>query len=379
MKTINRRIVIIGTSHHNTLSMVRCFGMTGNKADIIIYGCESSFVAASRMVGNCYYAPSVAEAYSLLLNLFTEEIEKPIVISCTDEIEAIIDANYDTISLKYDCFNAGKAGRVSQFMDKSIQVELADKAGFNVPRSYSSSRLIDINSFTDYPYLIKPLESKNGGKKIVVCYNGQELREAIISFGKIPFLIQQFIQKEKEYVIVGLTVGGVSHIPACIEKHRETNGATTYSTVHPIDYIPACLVGSTKSMLERIGYEGLWGIELIKRGKDYFFIELNLRNDATTYSVAVAGVNLPFNYALLKSGETTVGNITVRTIDSMVENRDFQFVLTRKLGLMHWLMQYRASECKYIKFKDDNKPFIIERNRILSSLFNMVLHKLHLK
>lgn len=379
MKIINRRIVIIGTSHHNTLSMVRCFGMTGNKVDLILYGCESSFVAASNMVERCHYAPSEEKAYILLLSLYADEAGKPIIISCTDTIAAIVDANYDSLSLRFDFFNAGESGRVSKFMDKSIQVRLAEKVGFKVPYTIPSSMPLDIDSYTGYPYLIKPLESKNGGKKIVICNNEQELQKAVAEFGNIPFLIQQFIKKDKEFVIVGLTVGGVSYIPACIEKHRETSGATTYSTVHPIDYIPASLVDSTESILKTIGYEGLWGVELIKRGEDYYFIELNLRNDATTYSVAVAGVNLPFIYAKLKSKDNTDVSLTVRTIDSIVENRDFQFVLARKIGLIQWLTQYRASECKYIRCKGDMKPFIIERKRIMSSLFDLLLHKLHLK
>lgn len=379
MKIITRRIVIIGTSHHNTLSMVRSFGITGNKVDLILYGCKSSFVAASNMIDRCFYAPAPEDAYELLLSHYDGEYQKPIVISCTDEIEAIIDANYDILSPVFDCFNAGESGRVSKYMDKSVQVELAVASGFKTPVTYSSLESLNIDSFTEYPYLIKPLESKNGGKRIAVCNNRKELREAIIEFGRIPFLVQQFIQKDKEYVIVGLTVGGVSYIPACIEKHRETCGATTYSSVHSIDYIPDRLVRSTESMLKTIGYEGLWGIELINQGEDYFFIELNLRNDATTYSVAVAGANLPFYYAMLKSGERIDTSFSVRTINSMVENRDFQFVLTRRISLRQWLSQYRTSECKFIRHKGDNKPFIIERNRLLSSLLNSLLYKLHLK
>ena len=379
MKIINKPIVIIGTSHHNTLSMVRCFGIIGHKVDVILYGCDKSYVAKSKMINKCYYSPTAEDAFKKILSLYDCEKIKPIVINCTDEIEAVFDVNLNLISPDFVFFNAKIPGRVSYFMDKYKQVELAEKVGFQVPETYSSIKNLPIDSLITYPYLIKPLESKNGGKKIVICNNKKDLQRAISDFDSIPYLIQNLIIKDKEYVIVGLTVGDVSIVPACIEKHRETNGATTYSTVHNIDFLPNYLRESSIRMVQEIGYEGLWGIELVKSNGNYYFIELNLRNDATTFSVAMAGVNLPYCYAVLKDGGKMENVGIIREINSIVENRDYQFVINKKIGILKWFHQYLKSECKYIKFKDDNKPFIIEMRRIISSLFKSTLHKFHLR
>lgn len=379
MKIINRQIIVIGTSHHNTLSMVRCFGMAGNRPDLILYGCNSSYVATSKMINNCYCVSTAFCAYELLKTLYWDMEKKPIVISCTDEIESILDTSNEQLTSKFDYFHAKEVGRVTLYMDKYRQAELANKVGIKTPITFSSSDIIPIDSFSSYPYIIKPLESRNGGKKIVVCNNKIQLCDAISDFSTTPFLIQQYLRKEKEYVIVGMTLEDVSYIPACVEKHRETNGATTYSTVRTVAFLPTTLIDGIEQMLKIIGYEGLWGVEVIQHGQDYYFVELNLRNDATTFSVAVAGVNLPLIYATRKDGAEIEYCDSIHEIESMVENRDFQFVLSRKIGFWRWLVQYKKAKCKYIGYQGDNLPFTIERKRILSSIIKSVLHRFHLR
>jgi len=47
----NKVIVIIGITHHNTLSVVRSFGRVGTLVDVILYdGFADSFVFKSRYV-----------------------------------------------------------------------------------------------------------------------------------------------------------------------------------------------------------------------------------------------------------------------------------------------------------------------------------------
>ena len=102
-------------------------------------------------------------------------------------------------------------------------------------------------------------------------------------------------------------------------------------------------------------YQGLFGIELIRGKHDYYFIEVNLRNDATTYAIAVAGFNLPLAFWKLCNGENveSIMRNEVRQINAMVEFEDFNFVLKRKVSLFRWIREYRLSECKYFHSDTD--------------------------
>ena len=127
-------------------------------------------------------------------------------------------------------------------------------------------------------------------------------------------------------------------------------------------------------MIKKIGYEGLWGIECIKQGDKYYFLELNMRNDATTYAMKVAGVNLPFLYLqLLENISSPIALNPVRIIDSMVEFNDFNFVLKGKVGLFRWIREYKKAECKYYYSVVDLTPFSERKKVYLRSLRNRVL------
>ena len=143
------------------------------------------------------------------------------------------------------------------------------------------------------------------------------------------------------------------------------------------------------------GYEvtGLWHknkknieqitapIEFIQCDGKYWFIEVNLRCDATTYAVAVAGVNLPVAYvnATLTDGQIRIENSSIRSIDSMVEFRDVEFVLKGQLNLFKWLRQRAKCECKYYYNCFDRRPYReyihVFRKRLMTRFWNRMSRK----
>lgn len=108
--------------------------------------------------------------------------------------------------------------------------------------------------------------------------------------------VQELRKNEHEIVLPGLITKDEIFVPGYILKHREFLGGTTYSSVKKHNTTTEQLAAYSATMLRKIGYVGLFGVEAMFNGKDYVFIELNLRNDATCYSMAVAGVNLPAMY-----------------------------------------------------------------------------------
>lgn len=371
-------LVIIGVSHHNTLSMIRSVGHEGVKPHVILYGHAKSYIEHSKYMASYRHVETAEEAVEALVSFCRGTDNKPIVITCSDEISMILDRRYDELYSLCHFFNAGEKGRVARFMDKQVQTTLAKECGFATP--WSIECLPDNTPYEEvqYPCIVKPKESVHGGKKIFVCYNIEELKVSLKEFdAKYAVIIQQYIKGEYEVVIIGLTISGYSIIPGVAKKHRDYKGATTYSTIYPISGISRSVVTAAEQMLRQIKYEGLWGIECIKMGENYYFIELNMRNDATTYSMATAGVNLPMVYYQTHNDDIYVLNTTMRVeiINSMVEFDDFNFVLKRTVSLRQWRNELKGCRCRYYYDNDDKAPYRAKRIEYVKFLFNRLFHR----
>ena len=207
--------------------------------------------------------------------------------------------------------------------------------------------------------MIKPVQSINGGKQVIICHNEDELIKGLTSFAEsVDVLVQQFVKKEYEVVILGLAVKGQVIIPGYILKHRDFDGGTLYSTVKSISSFPNDIVQSCKKMIQAMNYEGLFGIELIYSEGQYHFIECNLRNDATTYALAVAGVNLPELYVKAKMGKDVFPiKHSVKEIKSIVEFNDFKHRKNFGVPLLQWLKECLGASCKYYFNWKDPMPF----------------------
>lgn len=369
------KIIIIGTNHHNTLSMVRCFGEEGRKVTLYIYGNDNSFIANSIYVETVYYFYTAIDAVNYIEFSSNNEAIKPIVIACSDEVSHLMDIHYDKFIHKCIFFNAGKAERITYYMDKQKQLKLAQECGFSVPTSIDTLPNKINTDAINYPCFVKPKESIHGGKSIAICNNSEELKSALKKYNsQYNVLIQDYIQKDYEIVIVGLSLDNSIIIPGFIQKQREDLGGTTYGTVRPVCELEPSILYACKQIIKKINYKGLWGIECIKQGECYYFLELNMRNDATTYAMKVAGVNLPYIFLLdVENKNARIKQQNIRIINSIVEFNDFNFVLKGKISILRWLKDYRSAECKYFYSIKDNKPYTIKKKEYILFLLKHIL------
>lgn len=350
-------IIVIGVEHHNTLGMVRCLGMAGHRVYLLIVGERKGFVCKSRYVKQSLLIKDVKSIPDILMGKFRDENCCPIVISCTDSIASVLDRNYAQLRNDFIFFNAGEAGRITHYMDKQVQVELAKDIGLNVPSSIVFRK--DMEQQIKFPCILKPARSINGGKHIVLCSNMTDFKKSIGSFSADNIVqVQQFIKKEAEIVLLGLSIDGRIVIPGYILKHRENNGGTLYSSVRPIVELRNDFIIKCKEFILRTKYEGLFGMEFIKSDNDFYFIETNFRNDATTYSIAKAGFNLPEMYVrTVRHEKIDATSFRVNKIQSIVEFNDFKHRNEYGVSLYLWLVQYLKAKCKYYFDLHDLLPF----------------------
>ena len=364
-------IIVLGTTHHNTLGVIRALGESQLHLHciLVLYGEKESYLSRSKYVKETIFVPEAEGITDTLLGISLEE--KQIVIAVTDESVHQLDLNADRLSPFYYFFHTTTKGNLTRFMDKLEQDKTAEEVGLIVPANYTKDAV-------SYPCLLKPLASIAGGKQVLICNNQNDYEAVNAKYPDTRFQIQQYVHKEQEIVLVGMSVDGVVHIPAYVLKHREISGGTTYSTVRPITELEPTIIDKSKALVKKIGYEGLFGIEYILSKGKYYFIEVNLRNDATCYAVAVAGVNLPLAYVLAKQGEDlqSIVNAPIHVTNAMVEFRDFEFVLGRKMGLFKWLRQRKGCECKYFYSIEDKEPYIFNKKMLLNRIRHMFSSKI---
>lgn len=370
----NIKVIIIGSTHHNTYSMVRCFAEYGILPYLILCGQSNSYLAKSNLIEDVDIVNSEEIAISLLINKYAK-FRGSIVISCSDAVASLLDQSYEKLRDIFNFFNCGKTGQLTYLMNKLVQVEIAKKCGFKVPRSIKGFNGKVSSEELAFPVLVKPLESINGGKNIQVCHNQEDYDYTLKSLAEEKHIIvQEYICKEYEIVVLGVAIKGDVFIPGYILKYRDILGGTTYSKVLSIKSLSQNIKESCEKLVKEFNYDGLFGIELIKDKQDYYFIEINLRNDATTYSLAVAGVNLPLAYYQSYVGldySKTLNN-DVNTIFSMVEFNDFIHVLKNTISPFKWYSQKRKSECLFCFCKSDKFVYCLQFMQFVKFLFVQV-------
>ena len=93
----NTKVIIIGSTHHNMYSMLRCFGESGILPIAIIYECEDSYIAHSVFCNEIYIVKDETAALQLLINNKDKWCEY-CIISCTDAISSSLDLNFEALS-----------------------------------------------------------------------------------------------------------------------------------------------------------------------------------------------------------------------------------------------------------------------------------------
>jgi len=175
MKHMNKPLVI-GGSHHNTLSLVRCFGERGVKVDLILYECKNSYIGHSKFIDAVWYCANAIDSVDKAKELVCESPLLYVVFSATDAVASLMDLRYNEFAGKCRFFNAGGVGRLTHYMDKEKQNHLASKAGLLVPKTESFIKG-EVLSFDTFPCIIKPLASIDGGKRIIICKNQKEIED----------------------------------------------------------------------------------------------------------------------------------------------------------------------------------------------------------
>ena len=347
MKRTDCRVIVIGDSTNNTLSIIRSFG-EAKINQILILKCDEDvhFVSKSKYLKKqqVWTISEIEDSLPILENV--EVSESPIYLLCSfDEAAEFVDQHEELLSKKFITPSRGK--HIGEFFKKDSQCRLAEKCGLTVPRSFSFLRTdnVNIQSFC-YPLLLKPIESIKGEKSdIHICFDYLDFQKALESESSCnDFILQDFIEKEYEIDCIGVRTDKETFISGGIRKIRhypKLIGAGAYGLFQPMDNYQID-TDAIARFLEASHYYGPFSIEFLHKGNKDYFMEVNFRNEGLAYASTCAGANL---HAMYVDSDWKIEKKKIRKIFMMNYSLDFLYVIDGSISLFTWIRDFMRTRC----------------------------------
>lgn len=360
----SHRFIIFGDGHFNTLGMIRSLGEIGIRPDVVLVGSNLACVSASRFIQHIYVADTYEAGLEYIISTYSEEQEKPFLLTGSDKIIAVIDRNYNRLINRFFFFNAGEEGRINYLLSKKEQNLLAESCGFNVP-IFEEVTIGEKPSIVPYPLITKAIDSTvdNWKNQVYVCRDETDLAEAYTKLKGERILLQQYIEKENETGFDALSVNGgeETYLPLQLTYYNvtETSFGNSIYFFEPTDEE---LCEKVRRLMAKTRYSGIFSVDLLigKDGRRYF-LEINFRNSAWSYPSTCAGVNLPVLWAeSVLSNRLNVDNVNIKKLPfSAIADCD-ELSHALRLGIIKTLKVLKRiwmCNCRVIWNLKDQGPF----------------------
>lgn len=355
------KFILLCGDNLNSLGILRSLGEDGVIPYVILLQeGHISLIRKSKYPKIVINSSSFDESYQILLSQFTNEAKKPFILTTDDNHEQIIDEHYDELVDKFYFFNAGNRGRVTLYMDKMELCKLAEKCGFNVPKSEVVNPGV-LPTSLKYPVFTKTINPYTKGWKhdVYICDDEQELLTAYRNMISPSLIIQEYIEKIGEISMQGVSICGGEQIFIPFERMYLRYSKTSFGGyMYYQRFEDDDLRRRIQSMIKEIGYSGCFEIEfLVDKNNCLYFLEINLRFSASNYGVNYGGVNQAVSWA-----KSTLNN-SICVDFSCIRNKRFYVVnepedlrYARKVGFPTWIKQFLSADAYYLFNAKDPKP-----------------------
>lgn len=345
---MDNKVIVFGCNHQNMLGLVRSLGEKGIRPYCVCLKSNDGLVFRSKYPAECHYAESPQAGFEYIVNHFSNESVKPVLLSSDDMTETLFDIQATSLREHFIIPASAEDGKLTRLMSKKNIAELAVKYGFKVPWMITINKDLEISKDLTYPVFTKSVKSIDGGKKEErKCNNEDELKAVLLDCKADGLLVQQFIDKVDEIDFIGYSANGVVYLPYIQHQLRFSDHA--YGGYHRFDKTEDNdLTRNIRKMLEDINFQGLFSVEfLVDRDGEWYFTEVNFRHDGHDYLITNAGINLPWLYCCAVTGEDVdlMPAIKKESFTGMNEMVDLsQFVKTKKLSPFKWFWQFLTAD-----------------------------------
>lgn len=377
---IQNKVILWGADDFNMLGLLRELGKHGVDIFFLIKG-KKGYAAQSKYCVKYQKTSTYQEGYEFLINTFSKEPHKPIIITSGDGISVFIDQHKDELEKFFIIPGTSKKGELEKYTDKNAMTQLAVEIGILCPESKYCQWDTNIDD-VKYPCLIKPSHQKPGHYnefKFKVCKNKTELKRTLkVVRHDSEFILQRCIQKEKDLLVYGARMwDGKTILAGSLIKDRQTedgsgsHGLLTSSIPNGVN------TSKISEFLDRIDYHGLFSFEYGLLGNEAYFFEVNLRNDGTSHYFYQAGANLPLAYAMSCAG-MDYSQITTNVKDDcwyMDELFDCENVINGTISLKQYKNDKQEATVFKYWYAEDIGPWQYMRKRRMKKIFQDMLLK----
>lgn len=381
---MNPDFIIYGSGNYNSLGVLHCMASKGVNVFLLLIGSgrnpfKGEVIRFSRFARNLHLVRDEKEGLQWLLSHRRDFPKGTIVYPTTDTAESLLDLHYDELIDDFIFPNAGKAGKVTQLMEKDKQILYANQAGIRTLRSiYTTSPNFE-SAQISYPCMVKPIKSITGSKgDMRVCHIPEELNSALQTAQITKdFIIQQYIYNESDLLFLGVRfTDGTITIPVVIKKPGVSNtGEYTHAIVSTA--VKECLpdLENVKNYINTLEFTGPFSIEFgLEKGKHYFF-EINLRNDGTSHYPLAAGINIPYIWYLSCKGMLTKEDLFYpdSEYEMIDEIFDIRRVLSHEQTLFQWWQRLLSARAYRYYVSFDPFPTLMLFPLFLSHVFQKLI------
>lgn len=358
--------IVFALEHYNPLNMIRAFGENGINPVYISVKRRYEVATYSKYISKLHRVDSVEEGFILLMDEYGnfDADHKPYIVFSDDKSVGYFDLHYDEWKDKFITYNAGRTGRINEFMDKYQIQQLAKKHGFNVLDSYVISKDDEIPEGLWYPIITKDISPNSGSWKddVYVCKDETELKTAIEKITSPLIMVQHFVDKQNEMALEGYTINKGKEMQIVTQMTWKYLIQGYYSPYHDVCmFTDREMEKKLQAMFEEIGFEGIFEVEfLIDKDGTFYFLETNFRASAWNPTGMYAG--MPLDYFWIKGMENGYIDPADRKefepFTSMSEVIDYSKRVEGGLvTLAEWLKDFKEAKCTYIYNKNDIGPW----------------------
>ena len=360
-------VIVFALEHYNPLNMIRAFGEQGINPVYISVKRRYEVATKSKYISELHRVDSVKDGFLLLINqygrLSEETGKKPYILFSDDKSVGYFDLHFEEWKDKFITYNAGRNGRINEFMDKYEIQQCAKRHGFNVLDSYVIKKGDPVPDGLWYPIITKDISPNLGSWKsdVFICQNKQELVEALEKITCPLVMLQHFVDKQNEMALEGYTIKNGKEMQIITQMKWKYLIQGYYSPFHDVCmFTDKDMEIRLQAMFEEIGFEGVFEVEfLIDKDGTYYFMETNFRASAWNPTCKFAGMPLPYLWVKgMMNGYIDPNDRKFEPFTSMSEIIDYSKRVEGGLcSIAEWLRDFKDAKCVYIYDKEDRGPW----------------------
>ena len=376
---MSQSIIILGSNPASRLALIRAVGeVEGCRVTIVNMVLQlpdkpfRTIDSYSKYVDGVLFARKFdADGLAnLLLSKCQDEKAKPIIMSIDDDSACLVDSIQDRLCNKFFVPHIQhRAGAIAHLMDKQVQKELAKQFGFNVAKSWPidfKDGKYEVPESITFPCYVKGRLSYHSAKlHQKKCSTEKELTEWLKVIAKenpSPMLIEEFLDINKEYGIIGYSDPQKVILPGIVELldggHGGHKGVSAFGRVNDFG-LNEELKPQVEQLMKHIQLTGMFNIDFVEANGKWFFVELNVRYAAYGYAVCRAGVNLPaFQlYGCLGKDDVELNTQVAREFCYVNEKVAFDDIVGGYRSWKNFRSLVKRADCCMIRQDDDPQPY----------------------